>query len=65
MQAIDMYKAERNAVHASINRLHAEIWRQGRQGSTNVNHLSQEMSAHTRRLKTIEHVIRWLKEKTE
>jgi hypothetical protein len=65
MQAVDMYRAERKAVQASIDILHVEIWRQGQQGNTNVSHLRQEISAHTTRLKTIEHVILWLKEKTE
>lgn len=65
MQAIEMYKAERKAVKASINRLHAEIWRQDQQPGTDVSRLRQEIGAHERRLRTIDYLIRWLKQKTE
>lgn len=62
-----MYKTERRAVCASINRLHAEIWHLGLQrGATDAIRLRrEEISAHERRLKTIDRLILWLKEKTE
>lgn len=63
LQSVTIYKTEQKAVTASINRLHAEIWLQ--KENVKISELRQKICEHTRRLKTIEHVIRWLKIKTD
>ena len=50
------YKREHKAVQASIGRLHAEVWRATGETAS----LRAEIAALTRRLRTIEHLLRWL-----
>ena len=56
MQTIAAYKAEYRAIQAEIGKIHAQIWQKpGGWGS-----LQQEIEAKTRRLRTIEYVLKWL-----
>ena len=56
MKTIAAYKAEHRAIQAEMGMIHAQIWqRPGECGS-----LRQEIEAKTRRLRTIEYVLKWL-----
>jgi hypothetical protein len=55
------YKREHKAVQASIGRLHAEVWRQAGDTAS----LRAEIVALTRRLRTIEHLLRWIEKNAD
>jgi hypothetical protein len=56
MQSPADYERERKALQASIGRLNAEVWR----ATGDAASLRAEIAAQTRRLRTIEHLLRWL-----
>lgn len=60
---IATYKAEHSALRSLNNRLHAEIWILSSQGDKNhasVSLFRKEIEANTRRLRTIEYLMKWL-----
>ena len=62
MHDIATYKAEHSAIRASNNRLHTEIWilYQRDKNHASVTLKRAEIEANTRRLRTIEYLMRWL-----
>ena len=63
MQDISTYKAEHSAIRASNNKLHTEIWMLSQRDKkhASVTLKRAEIEANTRRLRTIEYLMRWLK----
>ena len=62
MQDIPTYQAEHRSLKASNGKLHAEVWRLSRErdASTAISATRKQIEANSRRMRTIEYLVRWL-----
>jgi hypothetical protein len=63
MQDIPTYQAEHRALKALNGKLHAELWRLTRVSSATVGAIRMDIEANGRRMRTIEYLIHFLRQK--
>ncbi len=64
MQSLAAFQSEHRTLRAENGRLHADIWRLGRERDRFdlIKNTQQKIEANERRMRTIEYLIRWMHE---